>query len=1407
MQSKYSNILIVLVMLSVLSCSSESAPTPPPSGSANAPTVSNTTQSVDEDAELIFSLVGSDLDGDALTYTITQHPLNGIVNVVGNQATYQPYANFNGSDSFQFVANDGFSQSNVGIVNITVYPLNDAPVIVGDITYYLNEDGTIAIDLSASDAEGDVFTFILGTPSNGALTGTGSTYVYTPNTNWNGMDSFTYYADDGQAENNLSGMGTISLNVAAVNDVPVVTDLAYAVITDEDTAVALSLVGFTVDMDTAANDLIYQVASQPASGGSVTCAANGDCSFTPGTNWNGTTSFTYKVQDTNGAFSNTATVNVIVNAVNDAPVAADFTKNHYEDYQQSFTLSATDVDAGDNLINWTLVTQPVNGAITGTLPSLTYTPNANWSGTETFSFTVQDSSGATSNVATVTLNLAAVNDTPVAASITGLATDEDTPLSAIQLSATDVDNTAGELSYEISYNSNGNTICDSQLPPVCTFTPNVNFNGTAYFYYRVSDGSATSANKPVSITVSPVNDLPQFSDAPNTALNTDVYFNYTPTISDPDGPSKVFQLTNAPAWLALNASTGRLSGTPDNEMAGSYPGILLQVSDDAGTTWVDLSFDLTVADTTPPPEVASFNVGVRSLDSNLTWLNPVITTVDGSDFTGVKIMRGEGSCPADATSGVQVFDGTVEGIIDSGLVLGTEYCYIAFTYDDETPANFSAGVPMTVTAVPSLYYSGSTWNDWVIKDGASFGSHSDAACGSYVSPDGCIHGGEIRSFPVTGQASCTGLSAADDLSAFEWVCDSTTSPVQMISSGLKDGKHLSDLIDLNTLSWKLNVLRVTDTGSTEVYTSPSVAWWYNPVLDGNGVSPLSQTGAIYVVTTNDGVKSFGAQKIGLIVQDGFTVTATGTYISSPAVYMGYPYLWVEGSFDANGMRSAINMKSGHTVARNVTVTGATTQPGQYAGEGAGGVYVHAGYNRIEYVKASGNLYGLYVDRSTGASFANIETEHNTYGAYSWNSEKNNWDNIHASKNSIEGIWFQWGSGLLTNVISANNNGNGLRLGARGLTVMNVSASNNAGNGIIFDGQYNNSLSNVALSNNGLDGLLLYGDVWNNFMSNITSVNNASDGMAVSTNTTGGDTFALSFYNGIMLGNGANGLLQDNSGTAYYENLILANNTVGLKDAVSVTPSYNGLVKIGNNTTDCLTSIVVDCSVIMPGTYSLVAGVDGQATVVGKVSSDTINTDGASGVLAYDSIVDWTHFENGFRGWGLDGVLAFPDVSNQGRCTTGVDCRIWDLSYSALDLGDPGLDGILGNGDDVPLALDVSTAIPTGDDTRTHKWFARDTVDVSFSPNDQADCDYYKRGSVFDGINACINTFLIDAIEIANDAIGNDNGLCESGETCLYTPNIGAYQGHGNLISAGAFTDSTIGGITGVTLLKYSNNGY
>jgi hypothetical protein len=197
---------------------------------------------------------------------------------------------------------------------------------------------------------------------------------------------------------------------------------------------------------------------------------------------------------------------------------------------------------------------------------------------------------------------------------------------------------------------------------------------------------------------------------------------------------------------------------------------------------------------------------------------------------------------------------------------------------------------------------------------------------------------------------------------------------------------------------------------------------------------------------------------------------------------------------------------------------------------------------------------------------------------------------------------------------------------------------------------------------------------------------------------------------------------------------------------------------------------------------LTTGISLAASVRGKVTSDdAVNTSDTNGLAAFDSIADWTGFANEARGWGRDGG-AFPNADHRGPCASGANCRIWDWSLSASD----------------SVARGVLAKHLTGNaaDAITHVWSVA-------APTSQADCTAAVPGSVYAG-GQCRNTFLRNAVEVLADDIGNDNGLCESNETCLYTPNIGAYQGHGALVSAGTFTNGDT--LSGITLLEYASNG-
>ena len=204
-------------------------------------------------------------------------------------------------------------------MSITVTAVNDAPV-ASDQAVATNEDTAKAITLSATDAEGSPLTYAIGTgPAHGTLSGAAPTVTYTPAANYNGPDSFTYKANDGALDSNVA---TVTITVTAVNDAPVAVNDSYS--TNEDTPLTIAAPGVLANDTDVDSATLTAVAGQRPGHGTLTLNADGSFTYTPAANFNGSDSFTYKAND-GSLDSNTATVTITINAVNDAPVASPTT--------------------------------------------------------------------------------------------------------------------------------------------------------------------------------------------------------------------------------------------------------------------------------------------------------------------------------------------------------------------------------------------------------------------------------------------------------------------------------------------------------------------------------------------------------------------------------------------------------------------------------------------------------------------------------------------------------------------------------------------------------------------------------------------------------------------------------------------------------------------------------------------------------------------------------------------------------------------------------------------------------------------------------------------------------------------------------------------------------------------------
>jgi VCBS repeat-containing protein len=438
----------------------------------------------------------SDVDGHPLTAVLVSGPTHGAIALNANGGfTYTPAVNYSGADSFTYKANDGFGDSNVATVALTVTAVNDVPV-AGNNTYSTSEDVPLVVGVPGvlgndSDADGNPLAVILVSgPARGTLLmDADGGFSYTPNANYNGPDSFTYRAYDGTVNSNLA---TVTITVSAVNDAPVAVPDSYS--TNEDTPLTVVAPGLLAnDSDLEGSTLTAVKITNPGHG-TATVSANGSFTYTPAANYNGPDSFTYRVSD-GTANSATVAVTLTVNAVNDAPVAASQARSLNEDATKAITLVGTDVDG--NPLTFTIVTPPLHGVLIGTAPAVTYDSDPNYNGPDSFTFRVNDGLVNSANVGTVTLTVTPVNDAPVGQTAS-FTTPINTPRSGV-LVATDVD--GDTLTYAISTSPTKGTVIVNAATGAFTYTPLAGRTGADSFRFRANDGTVSSAQTTISIVI------------------------------------------------------------------------------------------------------------------------------------------------------------------------------------------------------------------------------------------------------------------------------------------------------------------------------------------------------------------------------------------------------------------------------------------------------------------------------------------------------------------------------------------------------------------------------------------------------------------------------------------------------------------------------------------------------------------------------------------------------------------------------------------------------------------------------------------------------------------------------------------------------------------------------------------
>ncbi|TDR22310.1 Ig-like domain-containing protein [Marinicella litoralis] len=388
--------------------------------------------------QYLLAVTDGDLDG--LEFIITSPTIHGTLTGIGPDYLYTPHHGFAGSDSFEFKVNDGFVDSNTSIVEIEVVSINQPPTAI-EQNIQLNEDQSTNIVLNGEDPDGDELMFNLETlPVHGEITGTLPNLTYIPNANFFGTDSITFTVNDGLETSNPA---TVNINVIAVNDAPIATQVDF--VTDEDVAGELILLGSDIDN----NEISYQLVSQPTHG-SLTGTIP-DLIYTPEVNFNGSDVFTYQVSD-GQLVSAVSSVYITVNPVNDEPIADSLNIQTQQNESINIILSGTDVD-GD-LLNYVIDTSPLNGTLTGSGANYIYTPTTDFYGFD--GFTYHSSDGLLDSlIVTVDIHVVENNLPPEIVSEPGTIVDEQT---SYVYDVNGVDQNNDTIIYSIDQSPNNSTI-------------------------------------------------------------------------------------------------------------------------------------------------------------------------------------------------------------------------------------------------------------------------------------------------------------------------------------------------------------------------------------------------------------------------------------------------------------------------------------------------------------------------------------------------------------------------------------------------------------------------------------------------------------------------------------------------------------------------------------------------------------------------------------------------------------------------------------------------------------------------------------------------------------------------------------------------------------------------------------
>ncbi|MCP9270848.1 Ig-like domain-containing protein [Mycolicibacterium arenosum] len=553
----------------------------------NAPVAADASVTVSENGSRTGSLPSAtDADGEEVTYSLAAGPSRGTVTVDPDGSfTYTPDPGVSGADAFRYDVTDGFSTSTY-TVTVTIEPINHAPVAV-DAIVTTHHGVPVSFAGAFNDPDGDPLTFTLDrTTSSGSFSvAPDGTVTFTPRSGFVGEDTVGYTVTD---PSGLTASATITV---VVTNGPIVTrDDVYI---GDDSVYSGNVLANDVDSD---RDPITVVDYTKPSRGTLVMATDGTFSYTPEPGVSGTFEFTYTVSD--GASTGTASVRLIVAAIGKPPLSAPDSATVEAGETVVIDVLANDTDPNDEGL-YIVSVDVSQGVINVTESGIEYTADPDFTGIDTFTYTV--SNGWSERTETVTVTVL-----PSTAPVTA---DDRVIVRAgekVVIDALGNDRIPKGASVVVTSQPYDGTVRFDEKTGTFVYTPNEESRRDG-FEYTVTDTLGRTSSAWVTITVDqePYANDDYASTPRGDAVDIDVLKN---DYDSEDGPLTV-RVVSQPEYggVATAQKDGTIRFTPTEGFEG-YVEFSYSITDGAGNT-ATATVAVSVYDPTPVELDKKYTVG------------------------------------------------------------------------------------------------------------------------------------------------------------------------------------------------------------------------------------------------------------------------------------------------------------------------------------------------------------------------------------------------------------------------------------------------------------------------------------------------------------------------------------------------------------------------------------------------------------------------------------------------------------------------------------------------------------------------------------------------------------------------------------------------------------------------------